>query len=152
MALGSLCGTLVPRDWDRRVMYAVAGLMNALAALVLLAGNRPSVYAVGTALYLMTTGFCFVWFTALMAEIVGKEARDASTLFSVLNSAESVPLLCMIWLDGVGFRHKGTHGLLWVDASANLLLGAIVFVAFVSCGLSLRRAPTEKVKAGAVSS
>jgi len=118
MALGSLCGTFIPGDWDRRLMYALAGAMNALAAIMLLAANRPSLYLVGTALYLITNGFCAVWFTALMAEIVGSEARDASTLFTVLNSAGSLPVLYMIRLDGIGYRYFGTHGLLWTDALA----------------------------------
>jgi MFS family permease len=47
LALGSLSGTLIPGNWDRRLTYAAAGLTNVLAALVLLVANRPSVYVAG---------------------------------------------------------------------------------------------------------
>jgi hypothetical protein len=145
MALGSLGGALVPGDWDRRLMYAVSGGMNGLAALVLMLANRPSVYFVGTALHLITNGFCYTWFTALTAEIVGPDAADASTLFSVLSSAATVALIYMIWLDGVGHRYFGTRGLLWTDAGASLLECAVVFAAFVTLDLGVRRAPDSQV-------
>jgi len=96
MAFGSHCGTLIPSDWDRRLMYAFAGLLNACAALVLIVANHPSIYLAGTALYLITNGFGWAWFTALTAEVVGLEVRDASTLFTILNSAGSIPLIYMI--------------------------------------------------------
>ncbi len=145
MALGSLCGTLIPGEWDRRLMYAVAGAMNALAAIPLLAANRPSVYLVGTILYLITNGFCAVWFTALMAEIVGSEARDASTLFTILNSVGSLPVIYMIRLDGVGYRYLGTHGLLWTDATGSLLVCAVVVSVFAIRGMGLRRVPASQI-------
>jgi PAT family beta-lactamase induction signal transducer AmpG len=151
MALGAACGTLVPGDWDRRLMYAVAGVLNAFAALVLLMANRPSVYLVGTALYLVTNGFCAAWFTALMAEVVGEKTRDASTLFSILNSIGSLPVIYMIWLEGVGFHHFGTHGLLWVDAAGSLLVGAVVVAVYLTCGLSLRRVPVSQHMPGSCS-
>src|SRR5215813_2653368 len=44
LALGALCSTLVPGNWDRRLTYAAAGVTNALAAIFLLAANRPAVY------------------------------------------------------------------------------------------------------------
>lgn len=145
MALGSLSGTLIPADWDRRFMYAVAGVLNALATIVLLLGSHPSFYLVGTTLYLITNGFCYTWFTALVAEIVGPESGNTSTLFSVLTSAGSLAPAYMIWLDGVGYRHFGIHGLLWTDAGASLLVCAVVFTVFVTCGLGLRRVPTPQI-------
>jgi len=143
LALGSLTGALIPGDWDRRLTYAAAGLTNALAAIVLLAANRPSVYLAGTAFYLVTEGLCWARSTALMVEIVGVETRDASTLYSVLNAIVTIPLLYMIRLDGFGFSRFGTHGLLWTDAAANLLMFAVVAAVFVVCGLGLRRVPAS---------
>ncbi len=147
LALGSLSGALSPGNWDRRLTYAAAGLTNALAAIVLLAANRPSVYLAGTAFYLATEGLCWARSMALMVEIVGAETRDASTLFSVLNAIVTIPVLYMIKLDGLGFSRFGTHGLLWTDAGANLLVFAVVSVIFVFCGLSLRRVPISQALA-----
>jgi len=59
---------------------------------------------------------------SIVVEIVGAETRDASTLFSVLNAIVTIPVLYMIQLDGLGFRRFGTHGLLWTDAGANLIV------------------------------
>jgi hypothetical protein len=70
LGLGSLCGILIPGDWDRRLTYAGAGLTNALAAFVLLSASRPSVYLSGTVLYMSTEGFCWARFTALTVEFV----------------------------------------------------------------------------------
>jgi MFS transporter, PAT family, beta-lactamase induction signal transducer AmpG len=139
LALGALCSTVVPGDWDRRFTYAAAGFTNALAAVILLAANRPSVYFAGTMFYLITEGLCWARSVALIVDIVGQEARDASTLFSVLNAAVSIPILYMIWFDGVGFRNFGTHGLLWTDAAGNVLVFAVVATVFVACGLGVRR-------------
>jgi hypothetical protein len=139
LALGSLSGALIPGDWDRRLTYAAAGLTNAVAAIVLLAANRPSVYLAGTAFYLATEGLCWARSMALMVEIVGVKTHDASTLFSVLNAIVTIPVLYMIKLDGLGFSRFGTHGLLWTDAGANLLVFAVVVAVFLACGLGLRR-------------
>src|SRR5215469_9896561 len=70
LAIGSLSGALIPGSWDRRITYAAAGVTNALAAIVLLAANSPTVYLVGTALYLVTEGLCWARSIALIVEIV----------------------------------------------------------------------------------
>jgi PAT family beta-lactamase induction signal transducer AmpG len=139
MASGSLCGALVPGAWDRRLTYVGAALTNALAAIVLLAADRPSIYFAGTTLYLITTGFCIARFTALLLDVVGPGSHDAGTRYSVPAALGNLPLVYMIWLDGVGFRHFGTRGLLWTDAAANLVVFAIVVLVFVTYGMGLRR-------------
>lgn len=145
LALGALCGTLVPGKWDRRLTYAGAALTNALAALILITVQRPTVYLVGAVLYLLTNGFVWARFVALLLEIVGTETRDASTFYSALNAAGSVPLLLMIWLDGFGFRKFGVRGLLWTDAAPNLLICATVVTASVIWGVRLRSSSSPLV-------
>jgi hypothetical protein len=141
LSLGAWCGTLIPGLWDRRLTYAAAGVMNAVAAVVLMVANRPSVYVAGTALYLATLGLCWARSVALIVDIIGPEARDPSTLYSILNAAVTIPLLYVIWLDGVGFRHFGTHGLLATDAAFNLAVFAIVASIFIARGMGLRSEP-----------
>jgi len=148
LALGSLFGTIIPGDWDRRLTYAVAGLTNALATFVLLAANRPTTYLWGTALYLITEGLCWGRSTALMVEIVGVETRDAGTFYSVLNVAVSLPLLYMIRLDGWGVSRFGVHGLLLTDAAGNLLMFMAVATVFLICGLGLRRSSDSRSLTG----
>jgi MFS transporter, PAT family, beta-lactamase induction signal transducer AmpG len=148
LALGSLCGVLVPGDWDRRLTYAGAGLTNAFAAMVLLAVSHPSVYLVGTVLYLLTLGFCFARFTALVVEVLGASEKGASTRYSLFVSIGNAPIAYMLWFDSIGYKHWGTHGLLWTDAGGNLLMFALVAVVFVVYGLTLRR-PAADLRADA---
>jgi hypothetical protein len=74
-------------------------------------------------------------------EIVGPETRDASTLFTLLNTTASIAALYVVWLDGVGFRHFGTHGLLWTDALLNVFVFSIVVAVFITRGMGLRSVP-----------
>jgi MFS family permease len=144
LAVGALSGALVPSDWDRRLAYAAAGMTNALAVFILLGTPRPSLYLIGTVCYLITAGFCGACWTALTLEIVGANSRDTSTLFGAFTATASVSFLYMIWLDGVGYHHFGVRGLLWTDATANLLVFAIVVVVFLVCGLGVRRASADR--------
>jgi len=149
LAGGSLCGALVPAAWDNRIVYAGAGLTNAIAAFVLMAANGAAGYLVGTIFYLATQGLCWARFTALIVEIVGPDTKDASTLYSALSAAGSIPLAYMTWLDGFGSSRLGTHGLLWTDAVGNLIVFAVVVMVFVIGGLKFRhepKAPLSKVK------
>jgi hypothetical protein len=141
LALGALCGTLVPGDWDRRLTYSGAALTNAVGTLVLIISNRPAIYFVGAILYLLTNGFVWARFVALLVEVVGAETPDPSTFYSALNAAGAIPLLFMIWLDGFGYSKFGTHGLLWTDAAPNLLVFAIVVTVFLIRGMSLQSSP-----------
>jgi PAT family beta-lactamase induction signal transducer AmpG len=145
LALGSLSGVLVPGDWDRRLTYAGAGLTNALGAIVLLLANRPSVYFWGTLLYLLTTGFCNARYVALILDIVGTEGHDTSTWYAALTAVGNIPIASMIWFEGKTFQSFGTHGLLWTDAAANLVVFAIVALVFATHGLGIRGSPTSPV-------
>lgn len=126
LALGSMLATLLPGDWDRRLTYAGAGCMNGFASMVLLIGNRPSVYFTGTILYLVTTGFCYARFTALVMEVLGPGEYGTSTRYSLLLAAGNLPIAYVLWADGMGFHYFGTRGLFGVDAAGNLLVFAIV--------------------------
>lgn len=132
LALGSLLATLVPDDWDRRLTYAGAGLLNGLASLTLLIGHRPAVYFTGTVLYLITTGLGFARFTALVLDVLGHGEHGTSTRYSLFLAAGNLPITYVLWLDGQGFRRFGTAGLFGVDAGGNLLVFAIVALAWIA--------------------
>jgi hypothetical protein len=61
-----------------------------------------------------------------IVDIIGPESPDASTLYFLLNAVVTIPILYMISLDGAGFHHFGTYGLLGTDAALNQLVFAIV--------------------------
>ena len=152
LALGSLSGVLIPADWDRRLTYAGAGLTNAFAAILLLAGSRPSVYSWGTLLYLLTAGLCNARFIALVLDIIGPEDRGTSTWYSALVAASNIPIASLTWLEGQTFTKFGTHGLLWTDAAANFLVFTIVALVFATHGLGIRGVRTSQVKPDAFTS
>ena len=131
LALGSLLATLVPGEWDRRLTYAGAGLLNGLAALTLMAGDRASVYFIGTVLYLITTGFGYARFTALVMDVLGHGEHGMSTRYSLFLAAGNLPIAYVLWLDGQGFRRFGTNGLFGVDAAGNLLVFTLVMSAWL---------------------
>jgi PAT family beta-lactamase induction signal transducer AmpG len=131
LALGSLLATLLPGHWDRRVTYAGAGCLNGLASLVLLIGHRPTVYYAGTILYLVTTGFCYARFTALVMEVLGPGEHGTSTRYSLLQAAGNLPIAYVLWADGLGFHYLGTRGLFGVDAAGNFLVFAVVGAAWL---------------------
>lgn len=140
LAVGSLIGAMMPADWDGRIVYAGAGLSNGIAGLVLMSVSGPAGYLVGTIVYLVTQGLCWARFTGLIVEIVGPDTRDASTLYSALSAAGSIPLAYMTWLDGFGYSKFGTHGLLMTDAAGNLIVFGIVLTIFLVNGLPFRHA------------
>ncbi|HEX8797606.1 MAG TPA: hypothetical protein VF772_03290 [Terriglobales bacterium] len=53
----------------------------------------------------------------------------------------SIPVLYVVWLDGVGFRYFGTHGLLWTEALLNFFVFGIVVAVFITRGMGLRSLP-----------
>ena len=126
LASGSLLAALVPGEWDRRLTYATAGLLNGLASLTFLAGNHPTVYYVGTVLYLVTTGAGYARFIALVIDILGPGEHGTSTRYSLFLAAGNLPITYVLWMDGQGFRHFGTRGLFGVDALGNVLVFTLV--------------------------
>ncbi|MBV9504940.1 MAG: hypothetical protein JO323_08040 [Acidobacteriia bacterium] len=138
LAAGSLLATLVPGTWDRRLTYAGAGLLNGLASLTLLAGHRPPVYFAGTGLYLLTTGFAYARFLALVVDVLGEGAHGTSTRYSLFLALGNFPIMYVLALDGAGFHRFGTAGLFGADAAGNLMVFAVVGTAWL-IGRSHRR-------------
>jgi hypothetical protein len=93
----------------------------------------------------LTNGFVWARFVALLVEVVGAETGDASTFYSALNAAGTIPFVFMIWLDGFGYSKFGTRGLLWTDAAPNLLVFAIVATVLVIRGMNLQSRPAQQL-------
>jgi len=148
MAGGAMLGVLIPGTSDRRLMYAGSAAANALALGILLMARRPETYFFGVTLYLVTNGFCQVWYIALSSEIVGVATQSASVLFSALNALGVIPLMYMIWFDGQGYRYFGLHGLILTDSGAALGVCAIVSATFLLARLCRARARIPAVGAG----
>ena len=78
-------------------------------------------------------------------DVIGPDGHDTSTCYAALTAAGNIPIASMIWLEGKSFHSFGTHGLLWTDAAANVVVFAIVALVFATHGLGIRDAPSAQV-------
>ena len=77
-------------------MASTLGLQLADSALGMAVGFILTLYLAATVLYLVTTGVCAARSVALIMEIVGPEARDPSTLYSLLNTPNSTAIVYVV--------------------------------------------------------
>jgi PAT family beta-lactamase induction signal transducer AmpG len=124
---GALIGGWICDRVHRFTAYSVFGLLSSLCAVWLYLGPSTSfTYAAGYSAYSFTNGFAYAAYSALILEVLGKRPRAAATGYSLMNSSGNVPLIYMTWLDGVGYRYGGAHGLMAMDAAASGLGGVIL--------------------------
>jgi MFS family permease len=126
IVLGSLTGGLVCDRISRRLAYALAAiLMGICGAGMMLAPLTQPVFAAGVSLYLVTQGFAYAAYSALLLELIGAGGRSAATRFTLYNAVGNAPVAYMTWLDGQGYKRFGPRGLLGADALSNLVSAAI---------------------------
>jgi hypothetical protein len=144
MGAGSIAATLVPARVSAPVAYLSAGVINALTLTVLWLGPmQPSTYLLGATLYLLTIGFGYGLFTAVVLEFLGASGKSGSGRYAIINSLGNVPVLYMIRLDGWGGDHFGPRGLSATECIVGGIGGAALLVYFL-----LRRRPAEAAIAG----
>ena len=140
MAAGSMTASFVPARVSAPVAYLSAGIVNALTLTVLWFGPmRPSTYIVGATLYLLTVGFAYGLFTAVVLEFLGASGKSGSGRYSIINSLGNIPVLYMIRLDGWGGDHFGPRGLSGIECVLGTLGGALLLSYFL---LRRKAAPT----------
>ena len=122
-AAGSFLGGWLADRMNRRLTYALSGLLIAASALAMMAGPlTPGTYVWGTLSYNFATGISFAALAAYVLELVGGGAAAATkyTLFiAVANLAGSY----VTALDGLAasWRGAGSRGALLADALLTLL-------------------------------
>jgi PAT family beta-lactamase induction signal transducer AmpG len=137
MAAGSIAATAVPVRVSAPVAYLSAGVINAATLAVLWLGPMtPTTYLLGVTLYLLTVGFAYGFFTAVVLEFLGASGKSGSGRYSIINSLGNIPVLYMIRLDGWGGDHFGPRGLSATECVVGGLGGALLLSYFL-----LRRKP-----------
>lgn len=127
--LGAALGGFICDRVDRMTAYSLAGLLAALCGAWLMLGPAtPFTYGAGYAAYALSTGVAYTAFTALVLDVLGRRQRGAATGYSVLTALGTLPVVYMTWLDGVGYKHWGTRGLMGVDAAANGVAGMLLLL------------------------
>jgi PAT family beta-lactamase induction signal transducer AmpG len=139
-ALGSLAGGFLADRMNRRVAYALAGGLTALAAVgMLLAPMTPTTYAVGTLAYNFANGIAFATWAGMVLEVVGHSAAVA-TKYALFVASSNFAISTVTKLDGSasGFRglggdwarEAGARGALAFDAAITLV-GVVIVLALV---------------------
>jgi predicted MFS family arabinose efflux permease len=120
-ALGSLAGGFLADRMSRRLAYAMAGGLTALAAIaMLLAPMTPGTYAWGALAYSFANGIAFATWAGMVLELVGPSAATA-TKYALFNAASNVSINYMTAVDGRAARLElgflsGSRAMLAVDA------------------------------------
>ena len=132
MAAGSIAATAVPVRVSAPVAYLSAGVVNAATLAVLWLGPMtPITYLLGVTLYLLTVGFAYGFFTAVVLEFLGNSGKSGSGRYSIINSLGNIPVLYMIRLDGWGGDHFGPRGLSGAECVVGGLGGALLLSYFL---------------------
>lgn len=128
-ACGALLMLLVPARWDRRSVYAAAGLVYASASLVLASGPlRPMTFVVGMLASNFAQGFCWSALTGLILSLMGTPGRSESSRYALLGSLFFASTTYMVWLDGRVIQTYGPRSLGLFDAAANIASAALFFL------------------------
>jgi MFS transporter, PAT family, beta-lactamase induction signal transducer AmpG len=128
-ALGSLAGGCISDRMSRWLAYASAAILSALCAIGMLLGPLSAItFAVGASVYLTIQGISFATYSALTLELVGPAGRSAATRQTLYAAVGNAPVMYMTWLDGQGYKHFGTRGLLGTDALSNFVAAGIVLL------------------------
>ena len=127
--LGAFAAVVLPARWDRRLLYAAAGLACAGTGIFLaVAPMQTSVYFLGVGLYMLTTGTCFGLFLGVVMVTMGEAGRSASSRYTMLVSLGNLPIVYMTKVEGWGYRVMGPRGVPALDAAGNVLVAGCVAV------------------------
>lgn len=128
-AAGALAATLIPTRVRAPVAYISVCLVNEATLAVLWLGPlKPSVYLVGTVLFLFSIGACYALFTAVVLEFLGGSGKSGSSRYSIINSLGNIPVAYMVLLDGKGYGRWGARGM----PATDVVLGMVAAIALLS--------------------
>jgi len=143
-AAGCFIGGIVADRMSRMMAYALAGGLAAVFGVWLAIGPAtPFTYGAGYAGYSLAAGFAYAVYTALLLDVVGKRQHAAAFAYSVLNASGNASISYMTWLDGVGYKHWGTRGLMGTDAIANGGFAVVLLLVAIYAGHHWHNRGTE---------
>jgi len=128
MAVGSLIGGWICDRMNRKGAYALFGVLEALAAVVMAVTRHDEHnYIIWTSAYAFVVGLTYAGFTAFVLEAMGEGA--AATKFSLFASLSNFPIWYMTLIDGKAHTRWGPSGMLYAEAIVGMI-GLVSFVAF----------------------
>lgn len=126
-ATGAVAGGYISDRMSRMHAFLLSSIANGLCALLMFACPlTPEMYAIGTALYLFSTGICYATWGALALDLVGEDRGSGATRYTLLVAAANMPISYMTWADGQGYDLFGVRGLLAFDGIASIVPAVLV--------------------------
>ncbi|HET9765087.1 MAG TPA: MFS transporter, partial [Casimicrobiaceae bacterium] len=136
--IGCLGGGYLADRMNRKVAYALYGVLQALCAVVMaLAPRSEPTYVVFTMAYAVLNGFSYAAFSAVTLEAIGRGA--AATKYNLYASLSNMPIGYMTAIDGWAAARWGAGGMLNVEAV--VAIAAVLFFAGVAALAARRSRP-----------
>jgi PAT family beta-lactamase induction signal transducer AmpG len=138
-AIGCLVGGYICDHMDRKVAYALYGLLQAACAVAMaLAPRTETMYVVFTMAYAVHNGLTYAGFSAVALEAIGRGA--AATKYSLFASLSNMPIGYMTAVDGWADARWGPGGMLHTEA-AIAVLAVLIFVGVAAIGARAKPQP-----------
>ncbi len=127
-AIGCLIGGALCDRIDRKMGYAVFGVVLAVVAVAMAAAPRTeAMFVIFSSLYNLVLGFCYAAFTAVALEAIGRGA--AATKYNLMACASNVPIAYVTLIDGWAQTRWGSGWMLVIEAGVGIA-GILVFWGF----------------------
>ena len=125
-ALGCLVGGYFCDRMDRKLAYAVFGIIMSLCAVLMAwAPHSLTMYYAFVLSYGFIAGLCYAAFTAVTLEAIGTGA--VATKYSIFASLSNTPIAYMGILNGFFYEKSGSNAGLYSDAAMGVA-GVLVFL------------------------
>jgi len=140
-AIGCLVGGYGSDKIDRKLAYALYGLLMALSTIAMaFAPRTQAMYIVFTLVYAFIQGLTYAGFTAVVLEAIGLGA--AATKYNVYASLSNMPIAYMTVIDGWAHGRWGASGFLLAESAIGLA-GLAVFVVCAAVAARRGRRPAR---------
>lgn len=134
-ALGALAGGFLCDRHNRRAMYLLSGALTAAVGLgMMLSPRSETTFTIGALTYALVTGFCYAAFTATVLETIGKDAKSASTRYSLFTAAGNVAIAYVGLVNSRFNAAHGVEGVVGSDAVLNIVGVVVLGIVFWKLG------------------
>lgn len=134
-ALGALVGGYLCDRANRRAMYLLSGALTAVVGIGMALSPRSGMtFTVGALTYALVTGFCYAAFTATVLETIGKDAKSASTRYSMFTAAGNVAIAYVGLVNSRFALNHGVEGVVASDAVLNIAGVVVLGLVFWKLG------------------
>ena len=127
IGLGSLAGGFICDKMDKKLSYALFGLLQAGCAVgMALFPHTALMYVTWTLLYSVSTGMAYAGYNAITLEAIGKGA--AATKFELYASVSNAPIYLVTFIEGLAYTRWHANGMLYTEAALACAAVVLFFI------------------------